>query len=67
MYKLAEILILFFCLSSCTLNILQTDTHGFADDVGDATTEQQVDPNVSVPLPISLREEEEVLDETRVC
>lgn len=42
-------IILFFSLYSCTINIIQTDTHGTATDVVDDTssTNPTVSPNLN--------------------
>ncbi len=43
-------LLLFLISNACTINIIQTDTHGVASDVVDDTNEEQVDPSLSVPV-----------------
>lgn len=39
-------------LTGCTISIIQTDTHGAAEDIVDNTSSQRVEPetNLSVPL-----------------
>lgn len=43
------------CLPACTLNLIQTDTHGTASDVvdSDPRTDPTVDANANVTLPIA--------------
>ncbi len=38
--------------TSCTINLIQTDTHGIAEDIGDPTskTEVEADPNLTIPV-----------------
>jgi hypothetical protein len=48
MKKLFILLLLF--LSSCTLNIIQTDTHGVAKDVVDDTNKTDATADVSLPI-----------------
>lgn len=43
---ISTILLLNF-LTSCTINIIQTDG---SDDTTDPTTEEQVSPNLSIPI-----------------
>lgn len=35
---------------SCTINITQTDTHGYADDVVDTKNEQEVQAEAHIPV-----------------
>ncbi len=42
---------LFLLLTSCTFNIAQTDTHGYADDVND--TNQTADGKLDATIPIT--------------
>lgn len=45
-----------FCLGSCTLSMIMTDTHGTASDVVDSapTSTADVKPVIEVPLTIPL-------------
>ena len=36
--------------TSCTINMIQTDTHGVAQDVGDSVTKDDLDANVQIPI-----------------
>lgn len=36
--------------TSCTINMIQTDTHGVATDVGDSVTKDDLDANVQIPI-----------------
>jgi len=44
----------FIFLLSCTISIIQTDTHGTAEDVVDSTptTTTETDADLSIPIPI---------------
>ena len=42
--------ILLFIFSSCTLSIIQTDTHGVSSDVVDDTNETDAEADVDVPV-----------------
>ena len=39
-------------ISSCTVTVTLTDTHGYANDVVDETTrtDAEVDPEISIPV-----------------
>jgi len=50
---LSAVLFLFLSavfLSSCTINITITDTHGYANDLVDETAKTEADPDVSIPV-----------------
>lgn len=49
--KFAMLFFLIAC-TSCTVNLIQTDTHGFAEDVVDdvSKTDANVDANLSIPI-----------------
>jgi len=36
--------------TACTINIIMTHTQGYANDVVDDTTSEQVEPQLSVPV-----------------
>lgn len=52
MKEVLAIISLIFLLTSCTVNMLQTDTHGTASDVVDETSSAQatVSPNLNIPV-----------------
>ena len=40
-------------LTSCTISITLTDTHGYANDVVDETSKTDADANLSATVPVS--------------
>lgn len=48
--KIMYLFSIFFMCTACTLNINLTDTHGYANDVVDDTTSENVDPELNVPM-----------------
>lgn len=48
-------ILMILCLPACTLNLIQTDTHGTASDVvdSDPRTDPTVDANANVSLPLA--------------
>lgn len=43
---------LLLLLSACTINIMQTDTHGTASDVVDSTSKSDADIQTDLSLPV---------------
>ena len=45
-------MVVFIAFAGCTISIIQTDTHGLADDVVDSEpkTDAKVDANLEIPV-----------------
>lgn len=50
--KIGYFLFIALFLCACTLNITLTSTHGYADDVVDTKTDQDVSPELSATIPV---------------
>ena len=44
------LLLISFIIQSCTINMIQTDTHGVAEDVVDSDPSTTANPDVSIPV-----------------
>ena len=53
MHRMLLLLLLNCLLESCTINIIQTDTHGQASDVVDSDPSTDAKPDISVPVSLT--------------
>jgi hypothetical protein len=50
MYKTILLVVCLFFFNGCTINFTVAHTQGYANDLVDDTTEQKVDPTLSIPV-----------------
>lgn len=41
------------CVGCCSLNMIQTDTHGYADDIVDSDPKSDIKPSPQLEIPLN--------------